>query len=335
VSGPDDLLLAALRKAWGQIRFQHDLDLRPPLLALHDGRGQLGFWRAADRTLSLSRPHVLDDPWLDVHETVLHEVAHQVVDEIHGGTDRPHGPLFQSVLRELGALPGAPAEAPAVVGRVRKLLALAGSANRHEAELAMVKAQQLMIRHRLDQVGLDGERGYVRRQLGTPALRQPRWRSVLAASVARHFFTEVIRTQVYLREQDRWGTVWEIVGRPEDVDMAQYAFTFVERTAEGLWQAHRAANPASRARARFLLGVVMGFDERLQAGVEKATSTGLVLVGDPALSAAYVRRYPRTTSARGTYRADGHFDAGRQAGGQMVLHRPIGTRGSGGGLLEG
>jgi hypothetical protein len=332
----DEPLLEAFRTTWKNIRHRHGLALRPPGFALHEGRTRLGLWRAGERTISLSRPHALDDPWLDVVETLLHELAHQVVDELLGGDERPHGPLFQQVLHDLGALPSAASEPPPVVRRVRKLLALAASPNQHEAELAMAKAQQLMLRHRMEIATLDSRGGFVRRQLGTPKVRQPRWRSILAAVVAAHFFTEVVRTQAYLPQQQRWGAVWEIVGRPEDVDMTAYAFEFVERTAERLWAAHKLQNPrAGRAHARFLMGVVVGFDSHLEANVEAARETGLVLVGDPALQAAWHRRHPVLRRRSANYQIDDHFHAGRDAGERLVLHRPVGSRGSGGGLLEG
>lgn len=332
----DEPLLEAFRHTWKNLRYQHGLALQPPGFALHDGRTRLGLWRRTERTISLSRPHALEDPWLDVVETLLHELAHQIVDELMGGDERPHGPRFRAVLDDLGALPSQADEPPPVVRRVRKLLALAGSPNQHEAELAMAKAQQLMIRHRMEVAVLDTRGGFVRRQLGTPKVRQPRWRSTLAAVVAHHFFAEVIRTTAYLPHERRWGAVWEIIGRPEDVDMTSYAFDFVQRTAERLWTEHRRANPGvGRARERFLMGVVIGFDSRLEANVEQARETGLVVVSDPELGAAWARRHPRVRRRSSSYRVDQHFHAGKDAGSRLVLHRPVGSRGTTGGLLEG
>ncbi|MCB9674964.1 MAG: DUF2786 domain-containing protein [Alphaproteobacteria bacterium] len=332
----DDLLIDAMGKQWRDLRFQHDLRLQPPGFAIHAGRSRLGLWMRGQRTISMSREHCLQDPWLDVVETLRHEVAHQVVDEVHGGGDTPHGPLFQRVLAELGALPVASGEEPPVVGRVRKLLALAQSPNRHEAELAMAKAQKLMIRNRIDSARVDGARGFVRRQLGEPRRRQARWRSSLASTVATHFFVEVVRSSVFLPAEADWGSVWEIAGRPEDVDLCTYAYTFVERTAERLWEAHLAAHPrASRSRDRFLMGVVLGFRAKLEATADEARREGLVLVGDPALDAAWSTRHPKLVQSRGSYRVDAHFHAGQAAGSGVVLHRPVTGRSGGGGLLKG
>ena len=109
----DEPLLEAFRTTWKNIRHRHGLALRPPGFALHEGRTRLGLWRAGERTISLSRPHALDDPWLDVVETLLHELAHQVVDELLGG-------LPQLVtMRE--ALQQAEEDWPTLLGRLQRM----------------------------------------------------------------------------------------------------------------------------------------------------------------------------------------------------------------------
>jgi hypothetical protein len=333
----DDVLLDALSRQWHTIRFAHDLRLRVPMFALHGGRTRLGLWMRGQRTISMSREHCLQDDWLDVSETLLHEVAHQVVDELMGGDSTPHGPRFQRVLAELGALPLSTGEEPPVVDRVRKLLALAASSNRHEAELAMSRAQKLMIKHRIDRASFDGARGVVRRRLGEPRARQSRWRGSLAAVVSQHFFVEVVRLTVFLPTTADTATIWEIAGRPEDVEMASYAYDFVAATAERLWAAHLAANPGSgRSRDRFLLGVVLGFRQKLDATAEEARQEGLVPQVDAEVQRAWQARHPRLRSGgRSTFIADAHYHAGREAGGNVVLHRPVSGKTGGGGLLEG
>ena len=331
----DGILIDAVRSEWNRVRTDHRLPLTLPMFALHGGRTRLGLWMRSQRMLSVSREHCLQDPWLDVRETIVHEVAHQVVDELYGGEPDPHGPLFQRTLRQLGVLPTSDGQEPPVVSRVRKLLALAQSSNLHEAELAMARAQKLMIANRIDAARLDGARGVIRRQLGIPRVRQSRWRGILAATVSQHFFVEVVRTTVFLPDRAEWATVWEIAGRPEDVEMASYAYDFVDGTAERLWSAHLASHPrAGRSRDRFLMGTVMGFSKKLGATAEQARVEGLVPANDPVLTEAWARRYPRLRSSSYSYSVDQHFHAGQSAGGNLVLHRPIQGSSGGGGLLE-
>jgi hypothetical protein len=332
----EDLLLDALADTWELIVRGKGLRLAPPTLALHGGRSRLGLWMRAQRTISVSRDHALDDPWLDVAETLLHEVAHQLVDERMGGHDRPHGAKFQRALALLGALPDTAGAEPKVLAKVRKLLALASSPNQHEAELAMAKAQRLMIRHRIELAASEPSAQHVRRQLDVTRIRVPGWRKVLLSLVGRHFFVRALMMSAYLPRRQKWGTAFEIAGRPEDVEMAAYAYTFVADTAERLWKRHLAAHPgAGRSRQRFLRGVVMGFGTRLAANEEDARQEGLVWVGDPALDDLWQLRHPHIRTTRSRYVVDDHFDAGRSAGERVVLHRPVESTGSGGGLLEG
>lgn len=337
MAGMEELIVRALREEWDHLRYQHALPLRPPGFMLHGGRSRLGLWMRGQRTISLSREHCLEDRWLEVSETLRHELAHQLVDEVYGGEPDPHGPMFHAALERLGALPGAVGEEPPVMARVRKLLALAASPNQHEAELAMAHAQRLMIKHRIASAAADGSRGVIRRQLGEPRARQPRWLSALAATVGEHFFVEVIRVTAFMVPRGEWGFVWEVAGRPEDVEMASYAFEFVERTAERLWAGHLARTPgAGRSRERFLLGVVLGFGNRLDATAAEARAEGLVPVADAEVLRAFGRRYPRVrTRSSGGMIIDQHFHAGEAAGGEVLLHRPIRSTGGGGGLLEG
>ena len=140
--GPERALLNALVHSWNTLNgtlFRGAL--RPPVLTLVDGR-RLGFWQRDTRTLALGRGLVADASWPVVVEVLKHEMAHQYVDEVLGITDEtPHGPAFRQVCERIGADPraaGRPAadEEPAAIRKVRKLLALAQSANRNEAEAA-------------------------------------------------------------------------------------------------------------------------------------------------------------------------------------------------------
>src|SRR5262249_51475383 len=145
-----------------------------PQIALVPSRAHLGRWLHETRTLEISRPLVLEQPWGAVLEVLKHEIAHQYVHEILGETGQtPHGPAFRApgARRGLAApAPGAPrAPAPEQARRGEKTArppALAESPNRHEAEAAAAQAQRLMLKHNLD-VRTDA-RGYGFRHVGRP-----------------------------------------------------------------------------------------------------------------------------------------------------------------------
>ena len=80
--------------------------LQMPLFSLRDLNGQWGMWSRSKREISLSRRLVLNHSWDSVREVVLHEIAHQYVDEVFGAhNEPPHGALFQKACHLLRANP--------------------------------------------------------------------------------------------------------------------------------------------------------------------------------------------------------------------------------------
>ena len=141
--------------------------LRRPQFSLSDAERRLGCWDPAREEIRVSRRFALERGWDEVRELLRHEMAHQLADQaLDGGAETSHGPAFREACRLLGAHPGASGEfvplgarldgdadpgRARVLARVHKLLALASSANRHEAELALLRAREFARRHHVDE----------------------------------------------------------------------------------------------------------------------------------------------------------------------------------------
>lgn len=345
-------LLRALAETWAEINQNHFARrLRRPVFQLSDSERRLGAWDGTARTLSLSRRLVLDSPWTIVREVLKHEIAHQFVDEALGVRNQTaHGPAFEAVCRAQGfdaramGLPapaGEPGEGSPVLRRIARLLALAESPNVHEAAAAMRAAQRLMLRHNIDEATAAAREGYEYRHVGTPSGRVSGAEHVLAGILSRHFFVEVIWIPSYLPRRGRSGRILELCGKRSNLDVAAYVHGFLLQTGERLWREHRTAHglTGNAERRRFLLGVMMGFDEKLKAASDEDRREGLVWAGDPALDAFLARRYPRRTGGSGIgVQRNETYEQGRHAGRNIVLHKPIGqpsspTPSSGGRLL--
>lgn len=319
--------------------------LRPAVLRLTDS-AVLGRWISGERTLELSRSLVLERPWGEVVEVLRHELAHQFVEEVLGVRDEPpHGPTFQRVCAERAIDPRAVGRPEAVEGdpetarmvdKIRRLLALAGSPNQHEAELAMRRAQELMLKHQLS-LG-SAERRYVFRHLGTPARRKSAAEGYVGGLLAEHFFVEAIWVEVFDPREGVTKRVLEVCGSPANVDMAEYVHAYLMQTAERLWREARAASRLRPGdRAAFMAGVIGGFADKLKGARAEQRGQGLVWVGDPGLATYFRRRHPRTRSGSARYTTRwAAAEAGRAEGQKVVLHRPLeGGAGSGGPKLLG
>ncbi len=143
----------ATEYAWiNRVRF--GMRLRMPVITLSEVPSRHGRWVSSARTLELARALVLERVWPEVIGVLEHEMAHQFVDEVLGVREETaHGETFRKVCvdRGIDARAGGPpvastaaTEIDRVLERIRKLLALAGSPNQHEAEIAMRKAHEVI-----------------------------------------------------------------------------------------------------------------------------------------------------------------------------------------------
>ncbi len=329
------------RYAWeNHARFGNTLVA--PVIVLAETSTRLGRWVRATRTLELARGFVLGGAWPDVVSVLTHEMAHQFVDEalrVHDET--AHGETFRRVCAERGIdgrAAGMPvsdladaSESDRVLERIRKLLALADSPNQHEAEAAMRKAHELMLRHNIDLAAAAAERSYEVRHLGAADKRRTLVETEVIGLLSELFFVKVIRVPVYLPRVGKRGTVFEIAGTRANVEMASHVYAFLLGTADRLWAQNRrdARVRSGRDRLAYQSGVVRGFRDKLRAERTQLRGSGLIWIGDAKLDAYYRARNPRITSRRRSMRINTAHEAGHEAGGTIVLHKPItGSAGS-------
>lgn len=306
--------------------------LRPVPLSLSSTDGRLGAYHADPRGIELARSLVMERPWGHALEVLKHEMAHQFVDEVLGiGDESAHGPAFRRVCAERGidarasGLPEGPAPETGVLQRVRKLLALADSPNRHEAETAMRTAHRLMLKHNLQVVG-DASDDYAHVHLGRPTGRSSEAERALAGLLGEFFFVQPIWVSVFRVHDQKRVNVLEVTGRPENLAMAEYVYDFLLAAAERLWRAHKRAHGIRRNadRQAYHAGVIRGFADKLRAERTVQRGAGLVWVGDPRAERHFRRRHPRVhTTSSSSSEHSAAANHGRSAGRGLVLSRPV------------
>lgn len=325
--------LTELLRSWHTFNERHlGGVLRPPVLQIDLSAQRLGHWQAGTRTLSLAHDHLLSHRWDDVLDTLKHEMAHQYVDEVLGGDVRPHGPQFTRACALLDIRPDVtgtprPSDDPAakVLRRVQKLLALATSANRHEAEAAMAAANTLLLRYNLD-LPQDGPRpGYEARRLGDSAAAIALENKLVSSILSEFFFVECIWVTTYNARRLRQERVLEVLGTSENLEMAAYVHDFLHAATKRLWgQARRDMSLPASKRREFGAGLLTGFRDKLRGERQRNEEQGLVWLGDADLD-RYVRgRHPyiRSMGSAAVRRGRAHA-AGRAAGEGLTLHRPV------------
>ena len=352
-------LAAALRQAWSRkllLWWRHYNEeylggvLRLPLVEVVDSSAALGRWHGAQRRLVIAAMHIERDPWLDVLDTLRHEMAHQYVGEVLKVEDETaHGEAFRRACQKLRCNPrasgvgkkAASGDEDRLMQRLRKVLSLASSPNEHEAETAVQKARLLLLRYNIDVVALDAERQFSRRALGSIKGRRASCELWLALILQEYFFVETIWAETYIAARDRSGTVLEIYGTTANLDMASYVYDYLMRLLPALWDAYLLAQglDSNRERQRYWAGVLEGFYHKLQDQDRQMLRQKGDLMrwqGDERLRQYYVHINPRVRVryGRGVEPSEA-YRAGLEEGRKVQIHRPVEAASSGiGGYIE-
>ena len=290
-----------------------------PLFSLRDMKGKWGYWSKEKREICLSRDLVFNHSWDAVREVLHHEMAHQLVDQVLGAeSEPPHGPTFRRACHLLRANPKASgnyrpldemikhvslSREDKIIVRVKKLMALAQSKNKHEAEAAMAKAHEIIEKYNIDLLARDEKRHFVSVFIGKPALRHFREKYHLASLLQEFYFVYCMWTAAYVLDKGKMGRVLEITGTRENIKMASYVHDFVNRFIDTQWDKYNKDKGLNRYRKTdFAVGIIEGFRSKVKSQIEKRAKDeyAVVKVDDPLLKKYAAYKYPYATTETGT-----------------------------------
>jgi Protein of unknown function (DUF2786) len=117
-----------------------------------------------------------------------------------------------------------------IVAKIKKLLSLGNSSNENEAALALERARQLLIKHKLEiqDLKLDApelEEDITEHQRDSKLSKEEmkNWTAALLSQVMKSCFCRVYFTRV---SDDPYGKI-NLVGKPSDLDVAKEMFHFI------------------------------------------------------------------------------------------------------------
>ena len=278
--------LCQLVREYSGICYQYRVRLAPPILTISNDKKRLGCWSATDRSLSLSHFLIAAHPWNLTLQVLKHEMAHQICSELYHREDAGHGPLFRQACTLLGldapfhrasadlaeeidtmpAASEATEQGRQIIDKVRKLLALGSSDNEHEAALAVQRAGELLDRHRLDFAALAEDQGLVHRTINTGQQTLPVHRKSICSLLESCFAVRVICSSLYQPHEDVSFKTIELLGREEQVAIAEHCYHFLENRLQTLWQKNRAGFGGNGriAKKSYYLGLLAGFRQTLE-----------------------------------------------------------------------
>jgi Protein of unknown function (DUF2786)/SprT-like family len=366
----ESLWAAQLLKEHEEISWYHRASLRPPVIRIEELKSVWGTWNAFTRVITINRQLIVKHSWDVVLEVLKHEMAHQYVSEVLGfNDDTAHGATFKKACAVLGvsswaasAAGGIPDVIPTLrervlspederlLSKVEKLLSLAQSSNEHEALRAMEKVKELYSIHRLDRLKRQSSNEEMDSiYLTNKKKKISRPESKIFQLLVDHFRVKVIQTSLYDAGDLVRYKAAEVLGRRENVLMAEYVFAFLMAQIDGLWASHKKLTKCpGTLRESFQLGVLSGFGEKLslvkadvaaRAGGERwsdADEKSLVVLERNELSDFVSRKYPRLAKkSLGRRSLDAaSFASGQTHGRSLTLNRPISAGKGFGGFLR-
>ena len=109
--------------------------------------------------------------------------------------------------------------------KIRKLLALAGSSNEHEAKAAMLKARKLMAEHKITEADLESLESKRVIRIMTPitcSKRREPWIIMLSAVIAESYCCKTYQSRILGKQTYQVG----FIGFEDDVDVCTSVFNY-------------------------------------------------------------------------------------------------------------
>lgn len=274
-----------------------------------------------------------------LHDIIRHELAHYITFINYENTVESHGIEFKAFCLRMGwgetvwkatACVGEnisieQAEDNNVLRKVQKLLALATSNNTHEAEQAMIKSQQLLLKHNIDFRNIDSENEDNEKIFLKRVMKQKRENAKMRA-IAAILQTFLVNT-VYSRFDDY--TYLEVTGNATNIEIADYVAHTLQHQLDVLWNQTKKQQPGLKgviAKNSFFLGVAQGYCNKinfLKKEYDCNTSNALILIEkqlESALDMVYARL--RTSRSNGYFCCQSSL-LGEQAGRNLNIHPAV------------
>lgn len=245
-----------------------------------------------------------------LHDVIRHELAHYITFINYGETVQPHGAEFRIFCDQMGwdekvykatsCLDGGETafgiEESSVFRKVQKLMALATSSNKNEAEQAMIKSQQLLLKHNIDSKYIDKEceEKIFLKRIMKQKKENAKMRAI--AKILETFFVSI----VFCRAKD--FTYLEILGNAVNIEIAEYVAAILQSELDKLWnQAQRSSNLKGMiAKNSFFLGLAKGYCNKIQSLKREYNSevTNALMIIEKKLIDAKAMVYQRLTSTK-------------------------------------
>jgi hypothetical protein len=307
----------------GRSRFLYKNCYYPIQIVCFEGKSELGYFAPDILEIGIHRSLLFNEALaLDV---LRHELAHYIAFIETGYTG--HGEPFLKICKRYGFKPDVARatlsiedqrfkEVSDIQRKIQKLLNLSQSANAHEAEAALLKAEALLKEHSLssDMCETNQEQFYLERVLERSKF-SAKHRAI--TSILRHFEVEVVF---------RSGTpnsFVELIGSKEGVQIASYIADHLDHKLEQIWEEIKLKNKLKGLSAKnsFFRGFAEGYGLQKRA---KSKERDLIELRH---AKAMALIYPKLRSTTSSFMHDpASHKLGQEKGGEFSISAGIKNR---------
>jgi hypothetical protein len=269
-----------------------------------------------------------------LYNIIRHEIAHYIIFVNFGPYVQPHGVAYRSFCQDIGwgeevysattclddnISPVGILENSAL-RKVQKLMALSTSANENESEQAIIKAQQLLLKHNIESKYTEdeNEENICLKRIMKQKKENAKMRAI--ASILKTFFVNPVfnRMSNYIH--------LEIVGTAVNIEIAEYVAAVLDFDLDRLWglaQKQHAHLKGMVAKNSFFYGIAKGYCnkiELLQKSYQSDLANSLMVIEKKLIDATDMV-YPRLSSGKsgGSYCQESSL-LGQQAGRQLNIN---------------
>lgn len=280
----------------------------PICVVIYNNKSMLGYFDPEFYELGFHE-RLLHFSKKDLENIIRHELAHYMTFILHGQIETPHGNLFKSFCKSLGwdeeiyraslsveEISSIEKEESSILRKVKKLMALATSANSNESEAAMIKSRELLLKHNLESCYLDSsdDKIFLCRLLSE---KRQNAKMHCISKILETFFVSV----VFHRGKELIHL--EVVGENTNIEIAKYVADHLNLELERLFDETKKKHPSlsgKLAKNSFFYGIAKGYCNKVQSLKKSYTdelSNALVVI-EKKLALAKNLVYSRLTSSK-------------------------------------
>ena len=329
-----------------------------------------GQYNPQTNVIRLSQKLFNSYPWWKVIGVLKHELAHHLVHirqelhSVHNHSENPHGTEFLKACDDLGMpaifrrttldldvvpLPDHTNHQIGAFDKIKKLMSLACSDNPHEAERATEKIQELLVKHQLRYEDNAAPPDFEHLIIEFKSKRIPLYLKQIVQVLVDHFYVFAVfqPSKKIVTHQIQDITIVELMGRAENLSMAEYVFHFLKEQIENEIAMKRTSGFGRIEAKSYAWGFLEGFSEQMSKQRQTVLNSERITAIDEtipnqviALSAhqtldrssqqlnKYVKLiFPRLRQTGSRQRFDSNsYKQGRKAGSELRLRKALGEK---------